>query len=71
MSAVLWFRLMTGSYAIAETVVNRIGLCHKKPTDQNDFYTERKAKKQAFQDVFGSEFGAYFAEIWPFEFCIF
>ena len=23
---------------------NRIGLCHKKPTDQNDFYTERKAK---------------------------
>ena len=33
----------------AETVVNRIGLCQQKPTDQNDFYTERKAKKQAFQ----------------------
>ena len=31
---------MTGSYSTAETVVNRIGLCHKKPTDQNDFYTE-------------------------------
>ena len=26
-----------------------MGLCHKKPTDQNDFYTERKEKKQAFQ----------------------
>ena len=40
---------MTGSYSTAETAVNRIGLCHKKPTDQNDFYTERKANKQAFQ----------------------
>ena len=50
MSAVLWFRLMTGSYANAETVVNRgKSNRHKKPTDQNDFYTERKAKKQAFQ----------------------
>ena len=26
-----------------------IGLCHKKPTGQNHFYTERKVKKQAFQ----------------------
>ena len=38
-----------GSYSIAETVVNRIGLWHKKNSVQNDFYTERKAKKQAFQ----------------------
>ena len=45
----LCFRVMTGSYSTAETVVNRMGLCHKKPTDQNDFYTERKEKKQAFQ----------------------
>ena len=39
----------SGSYSTAERAVNRIGLCHKKPTDQNDFYSERKAKKQAFQ----------------------
>ena len=45
----LCFRLTTGSYSTAETVVNQISLCHKKPTDQNDFYTEKKAKKQAFQ----------------------
>ena len=62
---------MTGSYSTAETVVDRMGLCHKKPTDQNDFYTGRKEKKQAFKDVFGSEFASCFAEIRPFELCIF
>ena len=44
---------MAGSYSTCrnseETAVNRLGLCHKKTTDQNDFYTERKEKKQAFQ----------------------
>ena len=54
---------MTGSYSTAETVVNRMGLCHKKTTDQNDLYTERKEKNKLFKDVLGSEFGSCFAEI--------
>ena len=41
----LCFRLMTGSCSTAK----RVACATKKPTDQNDFNTERKAKKQAFQ----------------------
>ena len=32
---------------------------------------KERQRNKLFKDVFGSEFGAYFAEIWPFEFCIF
>ena len=42
---------MTGSYSTAETVVNRIGLCHKKPTDLNDFYTGKKGKETSFSKM--------------------
>ena len=32
---------------------------------------KERQRKELFKDVFGSGFGAYFAEIWPFDFCIF
>ena len=33
--------------------------------------TKERRGNKLFKNVFGIEFGACFAEIWPFEFCIF
>ena len=32
---------------------------------------KERRRNKLFKDVFGSEFGACFAEIWPFAFCVF